>query len=317
VSRKPLTDVAASIRQRLLNRAKANGDDYQRILTRYAIERLLYRLCQTEARDSYVLKGAMLFVTWPDQAFRPTGDLDMLGHGDMTPEGIAALFTRICQIEVPDDGIAFDADTLKVEVVREAEKYQGTRLSVRGYLGKTEVPVQIDLGFGDRVHPVPTRRTFPGLLPELPAADVLMYPPETVVAEKFEAMIRFAEENGRIKDFHDIWVITQTFEFDMGTLAVAIGGTMKARQTDVPTETPPALTPAFAARPEKQAMWTAFLRRTPPTTKPPPLDELLAHLRGFIGPVLAALALPQAGHARWNPDRGVWEDDARAERTMR
>jgi hypothetical protein len=194
-----------------------------------------------------------------------------------------------------------------VEPAREGEKYRGARLSLSGRLGTAIIPVQVDIGFGDRVYPAPSRKVFPGLLPDLPSADVLMYPPETVVAEKFEAMIRFAEENGRIKDFHDIWVTTRTFPFDLSTLVEAIGGTLQRRETAVPTETPVALTPAFAERMDKQALWTGFLRRTPPTLPPPAFGELVAELRRFFDPLLSGLALPEAAKGRWNPDRGAWE----------
>jgi hypothetical protein len=305
---KPLKNPSASIRQRLLNHAKEHGDDYQRILTRYAIERLLFRLSQTEeARERYVLKGAMLFVTWPEHVFRPTGDLDLLGHGDSDPAAIIELFTRICQVDVPEDGIVFDPATLEVEAVREEEKYQGVRLSLSGRLGTAVIPVQIDIGFGDSVYPAPSRRIFPGLLPDLPPAHVLMYPPETVVAEKFEAMVRFAEANGRIKDFNDIWVTTRTFPFELATLVEAVGGTLRRRETAVPMETPVALTSQFAEMPDKQALWTGFLRRSPPTLPPPPFGDLVAELRRFFGPVLSALALPESAKGQWNPDRGAWE----------
>jgi hypothetical protein len=307
VTKTPLKDPIASIRQRLLNHAKAYDDNYQRILTRYAIERLLFRLSQTDARDRYVLKGAMLFVTWPEQAFRPTGDLDLLGQGDPNPAAITELFTRICRVAVPEDGVIFDPATLAVEAVREEEKYQGVRVTLRGRLGTAVIPVQVDIGFGDQVYPPPRRQTFPSLLPELPAADILMYPPETVVAEKFEAMVRFAEENGRIKDFHDLWIITRTFPFDLSTLAEAVGGTLRRRETATPTETPVALNGAFADRPDKQALWSGFLRRTPPALPPPAFDEVLAELRGFFGPLLAALALPESARGRWNPARREWE----------
>src|SRR6202000_2611016 len=119
---------------------------------------------------------------------------------------------------------------LQVEAVREEEKYQGVRLTLSGRLGTAVIPVQVDIGFGDRIYPAPSRQNFPCLLSGLPAADVLMYPPETVVAEKFEAMIRFGETNGRIKDFHDIWVTTRTFPFDLSTLAEAIAGTLQRRE---------------------------------------------------------------------------------------
>ncbi len=302
-----LKDPVASIRQRLLNYAKAHDDNFQRILTRYAIERLLFRLSQTDARDGYVLKGAMLFVAWPEHAFRPTGDLDLLAWGDPAPEAITELFAQICRVDAREDGLIFDPDSLVVEAVREGAKYQGARLMLRARLSTAVIPVQVDIGFGDNVYPSPRRRSFPGLLPELPAADILMYPPETVVAEKFEAMIRFAEETGRIKDFHDIWVISRTFEFDLSVLTEAVGGTLRRRQTATPAEMPVVLRAPFAERSDKQALWAGFLRRTPPASPPPALDELLAELRGFLGPVLAALALPESARGHWNPSRRAWE----------
>lgn len=302
-----LKNPAASIRDRLLKHAKAHGDEYQRTLTRFAIERLLFRLSRTEARDSYILKGAMLFATWPGHVFRPTGDLDLLGHGDPRPAAIAEVFIRICQIEAPEDAVIFNPSTLNVGALREDEKYQGARLTVRARLGTAVIPVQVDVGFGDQVYPPPTRQIFPGLLPDLPPAHVLMYPPETVVAEKFEAMVRFGAGTGRIKDFHDIWVTTRIFDFDLATLVEAIGGTFRRRETAAPIEMPVALTSVFAERTDKQALWAGFLRRTPPAIPPPAFAELLSELRHFFGPVIAGLALPEGARGRWNPNRGAWE----------
>ena len=303
---KTIKDPGASIRARLLDHAKQNGDDYQRVLTRYAIERLLFRLSQTEAAERYVLKGAMLFVTWPEHVYRPTGDLDMLGHGDPDPVAITELFTRICQVEAPDDGIFFDPATLNVESVREADKYQGVQLSLKGELSRAVIPVQVDIGFGDHVYPPPTRRTFPSLLPDLPVAHILMYPPETVVAEKFEAMIRFGAANGRIKDFHDIWVTTRTFSFDLPSLVEAVGGTLRRRETAIPSEMPTGLTETFAKIAEERGLWSGFLRRNPPTLQPPPFEDLQQELRRFFGPVIASLAMPEGATGRWDPDGGAW-----------
>jgi hypothetical protein len=290
---RPLRNPAASIRARLLAHAKQHNDVFERILTRYAIERLLFRLGQTETAERYVLKGAMLFVTWPEHVFRPTGDLDLLGEGNPDPAAVAELFTRICQVEVPDDGIVFDPDTLKVDAVREADRYQGVQLSLKGNLAGAIIHVQVDIGFGDHVYPAPTRQTFPSLLPDLPAANILMYPPETVVAEKFEA-------------FHDIWVTTRTFPFELAGLVEAIGGTMKRRQTAIPTELPVSLTEAFAKIAEDRGLWTGFLRRNPPTLPPPPFPELQDALRRFFRPVIAGLAAPESARGGWDPDAGVW-----------
>ncbi len=303
---KSLKDLAASVRVRLLKHAKQHGDDYQRVLTRYAIERLLFRLSQTEASERYVLKGAMLFVTWPEHVFRPTADLDLLGHGDPDPVAITELFTHICQVEAPNDGIVFDPATLNVEPVREADKYQGVQLSVKGELARAVIRVQVDIGFGDNVYPPPTRRSFPSLLPDLRVAHILMYPPETVVAEKFEAMIRYGEANGRIKDFHDIWITIRTLPFDLPTLVEAVGGTFRHRETAIPGEMPVGLSETFARIAEERGLWSGFLRRNPPTLQPPPFADLQQELRRFFGPVIASLALPEGAKGRWDPDSGAW-----------
>jgi hypothetical protein len=286
--------------------AKQHGDDYQRVLTRYAIERLLYRLSQTEATERYVLKGAMLFVTWPEHVSRPTGDLDLLGHGDPAPAAIAELFNRICQVEFADDGIRFDATSTNVEEVREADKYQGVRVSLDGELAGAIIRVLVDIGFGDHVYPSPKRGHFPGLLPELPQAAILMYPPETVVAEKFEAMIRFGETNSRIKDFHDIWVTTRTFSFDLASLLEAINGTFRRRETVVPADVPVGLSEAFAVVVKDRGLWSGFLRRNPPIMTPPPFAELQEELRRFFGPVIAHLRSPEGASGHWDPSSGTW-----------
>lgn len=299
-------DAGASIRQRLLDHARRHGDDYQRVLTRYAIERFLFRLGQTEAAERYVLKGAVLFLTWPQHTFRPTGDLDLLGHGDPKLAAITDLFTGICSVEFADDGIAFDAATIQVEAMREAETYRGVRLRVVGELARARIPVQVDIGFGDHVFPAPRRQAFPGLIPGLPLPSILMYPPETVVAEKFEAMIRFGVGNSRLKDFHDIWVTTRTFRFDLPVLVEAILGTFGRRGTVAPAQMPVALTAAFARQALDGGLWSGFLRRNPPAQMPPPFAQVQEELRQFFGPVIASLARPEAARGRWDPDSATW-----------
>lgn len=307
MSDKVITDTAASIRARLLNHARQHGDDYQRILTRFAIERLLFRLSQTAAGEYYVLKGAMLFATWPENAFRPTGDLDLLGSGSPDPDAMAALFADICRIEVPEDGITFNPETLTVDPVRDTDKYQGVRLRLKGELARAIIPVQVDIGFGDRVHPPPNRKDFPGLLPELPPASILMYPPETVVAEKFEGIVRFGAANGRVKDYYDIWVTMYTFEFDLSRLTEAIIGTFRRRETAIPTQLPEGLAKPFAQSVEERGLWNGFLRRTPPNLDPPSFEELLDELQRFFGPIISGLELPEAANGQWDPLNRTWQ----------
>lgn len=248
----------------------------------------------------------MLFLTWPQHTFRPTGDLDLLGHGDPKLAAITDLFTGICSVEFADDGIAFDAATIQVEAMREAETYRGVRLRVVGELARARIPVQVDIGFGDHVFPAPRRQAFPGLIPGLPLPSILMYPPETVVAEKFEAMIRFGVGNSRLKDFHDIWVTTRTFRFDLPVLVEAILGTFGRRGTAAPAQMPVALTAAFARQALDGGLWSGFLRRNPPAQMPPPFAQVQEELRQFFGPVIASLARPEAARGRWDPDSATW-----------
>lgn len=297
---------AISIRARLLNHARERNDDFQRVLTRYAIERFLFRLSKTDAAERYVLKGATLFATWPEHIFRPSGDLDLLGQGDPSPTAITELFTRICQVEAPDDGLVFDPTTLKVEPAREDDKYQGVQVSLKSELAKAKIHVQVDIGFGDYVYPPPKRGTFPTLLPELPAANILMYPPETVIAEKFEAMIRFGEANGRVKDFYDMWVTTKFFRFHMPILVESVSGTLRRRETPVPTQIPVGMTDVFAKVAEERGLWHGFLRRNPPTLQPPPFADLQKELRDFFRPVIANLALPENAQGEWDPIERAW-----------
>ncbi|MDZ4347991.1 MAG: nucleotidyl transferase AbiEii/AbiGii toxin family protein [Xanthomonadaceae bacterium] len=309
MTRRAPTHIAASIRARLLNHARAHGEDFQRVLIRYAIERLLVRLSRTVVAQDYILKGAMLFATWPSQVHRPTIDLDLLGHGDPDSDALRRVFTAICQVEVPEDGIVFDVATLRVESAREDDVYQGARLTVNAVLDRAVIPVQVDIGFGDHVHPPPVRQVFPRLLPDLPEARLRMYPPETVIAEKFEAIIRFGLSNGRIKDFYDIWLTIHTFDLQRADVVEALRGTLLRRRTPFPADTPVGLTAAYIARVDALGLWTGFLRRTPPTLGPPDFPELQATLRRFFGPVIAALPAPEGAYGHWDRKRLAWSID--------
>ena len=306
--KKPLTNVAASVRQKLLNLTKKQGADFNRTLVRYAIERLLYRLSQHVAGERFTLKGAMLFITWPERTFRPSGDLDLLGSGAPDPDSMERLFREISTIEDESDGIRFDIDSITVATVRTGEEeYQGVRISIDAHLDTANIKVLTDVGFGDNVYPAPKRIRFPCLLPDMRAAEILAYPPETVIAEKFEAMVRYGEATSRLKDFCDIWTIATTFPFEKATLAQAIRGTLERRGTELPTTMPFALTPAFAVIPEKQRAWDGFLRRNPPAVELPPFDQLVGELRQFLGPVIGSLALLESAVGSWDPSSG-WSD---------
>jgi hypothetical protein len=307
MTRPPVRDIAASVRQRLLNEAQRQSADFQRLLVRYGVERLLYRLSQSALHDRFVLKGAMLFTTWANAPFRATGDLDLLGIGPRDIETTKAFFMGLCAAakEPSADGLVFLPNSVAVESMREEEQYPGLRVRLESRLKATRIPIQIDIGFGDAVHPDPLEIDFPCLLPELPAAHVRAYPPETVVAEKFEAMVRFDALTGRLKDHYDLWAISRTFSFRHADLAEAIAKTFSRRQTKLPETWPGSLTDEFAARRDKAAQWAAFLQRSAPTLIPPPFPALLNELRTFLTPIgLRDRNDSPDGPSRWTPDDG-------------
>jgi hypothetical protein len=302
---KEVKNLPASIRTKLLALAKANGEDFNRTLVRYGIERFLYRLSQHAKRDCFILKGATLFITWPEGIHRPTGDLDLLAHGPAEPKVMQTIIAEICAIASPDDGLVFDPASVAAKAVREDEKYQGVRVTMLTLLEKAKISLQLDVGFGDAIHPAPQKIVFPSLLGGMNKPEVLAYPPETVISEKFETMVRFGAADGRLKDFSDIWAISKTFDFELATLAQAMIGTFARRETALPIDIPFALTAEFAALEDKRKMWDAFLKRNPPAVPPPPFQDLLAELRSFIGPVLTAARLLENARGRWRA-AGEW-----------
>ena len=216
------------------------------------------------------------------------------------------IVAAICATPVEDDALVLDPTTIDVEPVRVDEEYQGLRVSVRARLGNARLTVPIDIGFSNHIYPEAKTITFPCLLPGMEVRGILAYPPETVVAEKFEAMVRRGEANGRLKDVNDIWVIANTFAFEMPSLMRAMTGTFARRAATLPPDIPMALTDASAEVPGKRAMWEAFLARNPPAVRPPPLVEVRSGLRYFIGPVLAAAAHRESPDSIWSPRQRGW-----------
>ena len=276
-------NIGASVRARLLERARAEKTDFQILLTRYVLERLLYRLSVSDQRERFVLKGAMLFAIWRDDPFRPTRDLDLLGHGDAEPAAIAESIRSICSVAVPEDGVAFDIAGIEAASIRDEAEYAGVRVRTSAAIAGARVPIQIDVGFGDVITPDALEIEYPVLL-DAPAPVLRAYPPETVVAEKTEAIVSLGVANSRMKDFYDLWMIAQTFAFEGRTLADAIQRTFKRRRTSWPEQPPAGLSDAFAR--EKDAQWRAFLARDRLGAASASLIEVNDNLRAFLQPVL-------------------------------
>ncbi|MBK9032175.1 MAG: nucleotidyl transferase AbiEii/AbiGii toxin family protein [Myxococcales bacterium] len=306
MTKKPVTNLAASIRSRLLALSRRRNEPFQSVLTRYVNERLLYRLSRHPVTAQYALKGAMLLATWPDYVYRPTLDIDLLGHGDSSVTAVRDLFAFVIAIDAAEDAVSFDHSTLRVEPVREDERYAGLTVRVDARLDTAKVPVQIDIGFGDHVHPRLHEADYRLLLPELPAVRLRMYPKETVVAEKFQVMLDLATANSRVKDYYDIWVATQHLEFDLIETTIAVRGTLARRRTPIPAGVPAALTDAYVAIVAQRGWWSSFLRVRPPRHAPPPFPEIVVTLRAFFGQLLASLDADPIPSATWMPGGPRW-----------
>lgn len=302
MSRETLTNVAASVRQKLLNRSREQKEDFQLILTRYALERLLYRLSQSRHVDEFVLKGAFMFLIWTDAPYRPTRDVDLLGLGNRSTERLIGVFKTICD-ENYDDGLIFETEFLSAEEIREQQEYNGIRLTLVARLEPAEIPIQIDVGFGDVVTPSPKHADFPTIL-DMPPPSLRVYSKESVISEKYEAMVRLGIANSRMKDFYDIWVLSRDFDFEGLMLARAIKATFSTRQTALPGNTPVAFSRDFSGNQAKQAQWKAFTSRSRLKTQTDTLESIIANIYSFLVPPTEALLKKKPFTLNWSAGKG-------------
>ena len=284
---KEIKNVGASVRARLLQCSKARGQTFELVLTRFAFERLLFRLSQSRYADRFVLKGAMLMMTWFVDPHRGTRDLDLLGFGEPDPEAMLTAFRDILR-KPGDDGVVFDVNALRIDRIREEQEYGGLRLRTAASISGARISLTIDIGFGDAMEPGAELLDYPSML-DFPAPRLRAYARETVVAEKFQAMVALGRVNSRMKDFYDIWILSRSFEFTDDRLARAIAATFARRDTPVPTVLPDALTPAFAADEQKQRQWKAFVEDL--AQNPGDLASVVADLGQFLMPHATAAVL--------------------------
>jgi predicted nucleotidyltransferase component of viral defense system len=250
-------NIAASVKQRLLNMARAQGRGFDILLVRFALERLLFRLSQSAYRDNYVLKGGMLVTQWLDHDNRETRDADFLGFGMAEAEAIKAIFAEIMAI-ASDDGLDFDTDALTATFIREEMEYGGIRLKTNAYLERTRIPVTLDIAFGDALVDAGHRIDYPSLL-DMEQPNIRAYPPAQVIAEKFQAVVALGLANGRMKDFYDLWAVPKAMPVAEQELAAAIAATFERRATPIPIECPAGLSAAMAEDAAAQQRWHAYM----------------------------------------------------------
>jgi predicted nucleotidyltransferase component of viral defense system len=300
--------LATAVRQRLKNLNSAY--DFQTMLVLYALERLLYRLGQSAYQKQFVLKGALLFNVWLGRSSRATRDVDLLGFGDSTPERIEGIFRELCDLDVEADGLEFRAETVSSVGIKPGCEYEGVRVNLVAFLAgtRTRISVQIDVGFGDAVTPAPVSIEFPVLL-SFPAPQVLAYPRETVVAEKFQAIVMLGMSNTRLKDFYDLWVLATVFSFDGVVLGEALRATFDRRGSLLPEKLADvvALTSLFAADVQKQQAWRAFLRKQQLGDGELSLTEVAAKIQDFLLPVSLVVGKKEVFVGSWDGVTGFWQ----------
>jgi hypothetical protein len=298
---KPVRNLPASVRQRLLDRARKDKRPFNELLQYYAMERFLYRLARSAHAERFILKGALMLRVWRAPEIRPTMDIDMLGRTSNDEASIVAQVREIMAVDVVPDGLVFDPPSIQAERITEDADYEGIRIRFRGLLDTARVTLQIDIGFGDIVYPGPEESDLPAML-DFPAPRLLCYSRESAIAEKFEAMVKLGILNSRMKDFYDIWLLSRQFDFDGANLAEAIRLTFERRETPL-TAAIDAFGESFVE--SKQVQWTAFWRRLQHGHVPASFHEVVAAVAVFLAPLAAALSQEHPVSGSWVPP-GPW-----------
>lgn len=302
-----ITNVAASIRARLLNRARAEGIEFELLLVRFACERLLYRLGASEIRNDFILKGASLLALWMEEPYRATRDIDLLAYGENDAQTIRQSMKLICSVDCPDDGIEFDVGSLRISTIMEGRAYSGQRATIHAILGAAIINLQVDFGFDDVVTPGPEEAQLPTLLTGLPAPSLRTYPKESSIAEKLEAMVQLGRRNTRMKDFYDVWALSENFAFNGPELRRAIVECFNNRGTDWTRETPDVLTPAYFSDQAQQEQWSNYGHQGALLNPPPSSFDVLGdRLQAFIGPLRNSILTDERFDQFWPPG-GPWQ----------
>lgn len=295
-------NIATSILQRLKNYSEARKEDRGLTLTNYTIERLLYRLSISKYAEQFVLKGAQLFRIWSDASYRPTRDLDLLRFGSPNIVVLEKIFQEICNIKTDiEDGIIYLAETVRAEVIREENEYDGVRIKFEFRIGKTGQFLQIDIGFGDSVNPPAMNIQFPSIL-GMPSPNLRAYCRETVVSEKVEAMVSLGYANSRMKDFYDVYKLSKEFNFDGKVLKNAIQLTFAKRKTEIPEKLPLAFTKEFSDDSVKQTQWNAFLRKN--SLEPTQFTQVVERIAAFVMPLFLTTNESNSNNSIWASNKG-------------
>jgi predicted nucleotidyltransferase component of viral defense system len=295
---KQIKNMGFSVKERLKNKASTQKRTFNDILNFYTMERILYRISKSEFADKFILKGALMFRFWDFDKFRPTQDIDLLGKTDNSENNIKEIFKNIIMTEVEDDGLVFFPDSIETTLIKEDADYHGVRVTFQGKLDTAKIDMQIDVGFDDVIYPEPQSIKYPVIL-NFPNPDLFAYTKESVVAEKFEAMVQLGNQNSRMKDFYDIWILSNNFQFEIKGLSEAVRRTFEHRKTDF-TEEIIAFTDEFSTL--KQIQWKAYRNKIRQPDIPESFKEIMDEIAKFLKPVLGK----GNKNLKWDPKIREW-----------
>lgn len=301
LKKESVKNIAASVRQRLLNKARSDSRPFQELVQYYAMERFLYRLSRSQHANRFILKGALMLRIWKAPQIRPTKDIDMLGRASNKASDLISNVIDIISVNVDPDGLSFFPENITAERITDDAEYQGIRIRFPAKLDTIKLNMQLDIGFGDIIHPGPAESELPSMLGFAPLR-LLCYSRESAIAEKFEAMLKLRELNSRMKDFYDIWLLSRHFEFDGKALSEAIRLTLEQRGTELPDEIV-AFSNEFIAA--KQIQWNTFRKRLEKNHVPTEFEDIVMKVKEFIDPIVSALTSRKPPPSKWSAP-GPW-----------
>ncbi|MGL1936134.1 MAG: nucleotidyl transferase AbiEii/AbiGii toxin family protein [Fibrobacterales bacterium] len=289
------SNIPHSIHQKLQHQSRLQGRPFNELLQYYVMERVLFRLSQSQYVSQYILKGAMMLRAWSIDDARPTKDIDLLSVAKVTVGEVVDHFSEILSKNSYNDGLIFDISSLKyAEITKEAD-YPGLRMQCRGALGNAKVLLLIDIGIGDVVVPEAVLRSFPVLL-DMPHPEIKCYQPETSIAEKVECMFARGDANSRIKDFYDVWFLSKWLDFDGVLLTSALQSTCKRRSTTL-YSLDDLFTDVFISR--KQIQWKAFIKKFERDSVPEGFSNILTDISIFLKPVIDSILNSSTLDRQW------------------
>lgn len=303
--KKDIKNIEASVRALLQNKAKGTNRPFSEILQYYGMERFLYRFSRSKYADKFILKGALMFTVWQVSQRRTTLDIDFSTHCDNQIANIEKVIRDVCKVSVAIDGLVFDSQTIKGQRIKEDADYEGVRVKFRGFLERARIPMQIDVGFGDTIYPKPKVIDYPVIL-DLPKPHLKGYPAESVVSEKFEAMVKLGLLNSRMKDFYDIWLMMRHFDFNGLNLAEAMKRTFEHRKTSLPQNKPFFAEEIYDEKSDRQTLWKAFLKKGDIKDAPEKLAITAKDIEKFLIKPLDAISKGERFNAKWKTP-GIWK----------